>query len=174
MAQYPHVLHPAPTLTGDRANQVSQITHWIEDQIAEASPNQNAAIDWSVRYQNYADTHPRLTALQAYSAWLVSTVGRDMLKVVGEAIGPEQAKIDEQFGEGTASGLGKVASHIPGLPALAGIADFLGRLTQANTWIRIAEALLGVGLLIVAVAKLAGNTAIGRTAAKAGKAAMIL
>lgn len=55
-----------------------------------------------------------------------------------------------------------------------GIADFLGRLTQASTWLRVAEVLLGSALIIVALAKLASNTSVGRAATRAGKAAMIL
>jgi hypothetical protein len=57
---------------------------------------------------------------------------------------------------------------------VSGVTDFLTRLTQGNTWIRVAEVLLGLGLIIVGLAKLASGTAAGRAAVKAGKAAAIL
>lgn len=60
------------------------------------------------------------------------------------------------------------------LAGLASIGDFFGRLTQASTWIRVAEVLLGSALIIVSLAKLAAGTPVGRAAAKAGKAAAIL
>jgi hypothetical protein len=59
-------------------------------------------------------------------------------------------------------------------PGLAQIGGFFSRLTQANTWLRIAEVLLGVGLIIVSLAKLADGTSVGNTAQKAGKAIRIL
>lgn len=58
--------------------------------------------------------------------------------------------------------------------ALASIGDFFRRLTEGSTWLRIAEGLLGLGLIIVGLAKLASGTAAGRAAARAGKAAAIL
>lgn len=63
------------------------------------------------------------------------------------------------------------AGSVPGLSA---IGDFFGRLAQASTWIRVAEVILGAGLIIVSLARLAAGTPVGQAAAKAGKAAMIL
>lgn len=60
------------------------------------------------------------------------------------------------------------------LSGLAAIGDFFSRLTQASTWIRVAEVLLGAGLIIVGLAKLASGTPVGKAAVKAGKAAAIL
>lgn len=39
---------------------------------------------------------------------------------------------------------------------LSAIGDFANKLTQANTWLRIAEALLGIVLIGVALAKITG------------------
>lgn len=69
------------------------------------------------------------------------------------------------------------AAGVPGSGALSGLAaigDFFSRLTQASTWLRVAEVALGAALLIIGLAKLASNTPVGRAAAKAGKAARIL
>lgn len=60
------------------------------------------------------------------------------------------------------------------LSGLAAIGDFFSKLGQANTWLRVAEVLLGAGIIIVALAKLASDTPAGRAAVKAGKAAAIL
>ena len=57
---------------------------------------------------------------------------------------------------------------------LDAIGDFFNKLGQAGTWIRVAEVLLGLGLLIVGISKLASGTPIGNAAATAGKAAAIL
>jgi len=51
---------------------------------------------------------------------------------------------------------------------------FRNYLTQASTWIRVGEVLLGGALIIIALAKLAADTPVGHAAAKVGKAAMIL
>ena len=60
------------------------------------------------------------------------------------------------------------------LSGLAAIGDFFGRLTEASLWIRVAEVILGLGLITVGLAHLAAGTPIGRAAAKAGKAAALL
>lgn len=73
---------------------------------------------------------------------------------------------------------GVTTGSLPRLPnpvsGLAAIGDFLGRLSQASTWVRVTEALIGLGLIIVGVAKLAAGTPVGNAALTAGKAAAIL
>lgn len=68
--------------------------------------------------------------------------------------------------------------NVPGvgnpLSGLAAIGDFFSRLTQASTWIRVAEIIVGAGLIIVSLAKLAAGTPAGKAAIKAGKVAAIL
>lgn len=54
---------------------------------------------------------------------------------------------------------------------LSNIADFFSRLSQANTWIRIAEFGLGGALILVGVAHMAKGTQVGQTAAKVAKTA---
>lgn len=45
-----------------------------------------------------------------------------------------------------------VAATVPGGAALAAVGDFLGRLTQAATWERVGEVLLGLVLIAVGIA----------------------
>lgn len=60
---------------------------------------------------------------------------------------------------------------IPGLPnplnaiaapltGLSAIGDFFQRLTQANTWIRLGEVVLGLVLIVAGVSKMAGISAV--------------
>lgn len=66
--------------------------------------------------------------------------------------------------------LPKIAIANP-LDALKGIADFFQRLTQASTWLRVAEVVLGLGLIAVGLAKITNTDtklkAAGKTAVKA-------
>jgi hypothetical protein len=78
------------------------------------------------------------------------------------------------IGAGGQSPAAAVANSSTTLTGLAAIGDFFQRLTQGATWIRIAEGILGLGLIIVGLAKLASGTAVGKAAARAGKAAAIL
>src|SRR5215469_7410918 len=60
-------------------------------------------------------------------------------------------------GSGLSPSTGTVKGDRPpaGLPTgLAAIGDFFARLTEGNTWIRIGEALLGIVLMAVGVARL--------------------
>lgn len=57
---------------------------------------------------------------------------------------------------------------------LSGVSNFFHALTEKSTWIRVAEVLLGAALLLIGLAKLAGNTQVGKAAKGiATKAALI-
>lgn len=60
------------------------------------------------------------------------------------------------------------------LTGLNAVGDFFSRLTEANTWLRVAEFFLGLGLIIVGVARMAGDTPVGRAATTVGTFAKIL
>jgi len=60
------------------------------------------------------------------------------------------------------------------LDFLRNIAAFFDKLGQASTWLRIGEFIIGAGLIIVGLARLASGTAVGKAAVRAGKAAAIL
>jgi hypothetical protein len=57
------------------------------------------------------------------------------------------------------------------LAGLAEIGDFFSKLGERATWIRVAEVVVGGGLVIVAISHLAANTSAGQTIVKAGKTA---
>lgn len=82
------------------------------------------------------------------------------------------------IGAGAALGLGNEspsAAVATGQAAQNAAGKVTGWVHNIEQWlIRGFEMLLGAGLIIVALAKLAGDTPIGRTAIKAGKAAAIL
>lgn len=61
---------------------------------------------------------------------------------------------------GTGPGL-SLPNPLSGLESVSG---FFSTLTQANTWIRVAEVLLGAALLIIGLAKLASGTEVGKAA----------
>lgn len=77
---------------------------------------------------------------------------------------------DQQAG-GTVGTIPVVANP---LDWLSNIADFFDRLSQANTWIRIAEFVLGGALVLVGVAHMAKGTPVGDAAGKIAKTAGLL
>lgn len=68
----------------------------------------------------------------------------------------------------------KNAAANSNLGGLASIGQFFDRLSEASTWIRVGEVLLGLALVIVGAAKLFSNTSVGRAAEKVGKVAMLI
>jgi len=69
---------------------------------------------------------------------------------------PTQAQAQAQKNAHPPTGIAsKIHSALSGATTAAtGVGDFLGRLTQASTWIRVGEVLLGLALIIVGLAKL--------------------
>lgn len=60
------------------------------------------------------------------------------------------------------------------LGVVTSVGQFLGKLGEASTWKRIAEFVLGLGLVIVGLSAVAGHTRVGQAATKvASKAALI-
>lgn len=57
--------------------------------------------------------------------------------------------------------------------AVAGVPDFLARLSNAHTWLRVAEAVVGIAFLIIGLNHVLGNPA-GKAAGVAAKAAVLL
>jgi hypothetical protein len=71
-------------------------------------------------------------------------------------------------------GLTQSIANANPLAGVAAIGDFFQRLTQAHTWVRIGEVVLGLALFVVGLAAVAGHTKAGKTATKiAAKAALI-
>lgn len=117
-------------------------------------------------YQVLSGPFPSQGAAQAWSPTPLGILDWVQAGVAGVLVGG-----GEQSPAAAIATAGKVTNPLTGLAA---IGDFFQRLTQGNTWIRVAEAVLGLGLVIVGLAKLASGTAVGRAAASAGKAAAIL
>ena len=123
-------------------------------------------------------------AAQAYTAFDAANPGNSpyinaklfAVKVAVEGL--DKAVADEAglLGDVVTKGIPAAAAAVPKSPlgGIAAIGDFFGRLTEANTWIRVAEFVLGAALIIVGLAKLASGTAAGKAALKVGKAAAIL
>lgn len=65
------------------------------------------------------------------------------------------------------AGTGGVSSDTNLLPGLANIGAFFDKLGEANTWIRVAEILLGAALILTGVAKLLSGTSVGQAAGQA-------
>lgn len=124
------------------------------------------ASEFSAFAETFHAQHPTATAQQALQAFLDTALGKALAKNIG-GTGKLLGELPAAAAKGAENAYAK-------LSPLAAVGDFLSRLTSANTWLRVAEVLLGTALIIVALAKLAGDTPIGRTAAKVGKAAMIL
>jgi hypothetical protein len=60
------------------------------------------------------------------------------------------------------------------LGAVTSVAQFVGRLGEAHTWVRIGEFVIGLALFIVGLSAVAGHTRAGQAATKiAGKAALL-
>jgi hypothetical protein len=110
----------------------------------------------------YAAANPSLTPKQASSAFAVMIAVEGLDKAITAALG------------GSAGLLG-AATKVQGLNPFQGwLTGFLSTLTSAHTWERVAQAVIGLGLIIVGLAKLASGTAAGKAAVKAGKAVKIL
>lgn len=126
------------------------------------------------------------TSLGFATAGLFGGAGWHELNISGSATKAQaQAEAVKEFPKGTApttsvkTGVSNAVSQeatgsATGLAGLASIGDFFGRLTEANTWIRVLELILGVGLVIVGMAHAAGGTPAGRAAKRVAVKAALL
>jgi hypothetical protein len=112
------------------------------------------------------------------SAQVVQAAAKPAAKPGQTVMGPypDKAAANAAVQAGGPAGTPPVTGPAPSLNPLSGIAavgDFFGRLSQANTWIRVAEVLLGAALLIIGLAKLASGTQVGHAAAGLAKKAAL-
>ena len=129
---------------------------WVENDPSLAPYEGDTALQM---YQALKTAFPTATPLQrgstVYQAWLTNGIGSTVQKIVGAA--------------GTA--LGATATGVETATILPGwtnpLTTLLSNLTSANTWIRVAEGLLGIILLAVGVARLTHAQNIISTAVKA-------
>jgi hypothetical protein len=143
---------------GTRAHQVAVIAADLDT----FYPNSGAGNN----YRAFAAAHPKLGAMQAAQTWAGSAFAKGLQKAFGITIGAALKAIEAST-VGAAQGVAKASQAID--PA-----NFLGILTEASTWKRVAEFAIGAILLAVAVAKLAENTPAGAKLASGLKKAAIL
>lgn len=140
---------------------------------------------WYHPFADVKDVQFSWAIVQLASPPAAGSVYRD--GIVNQVEGPYSTKAAAQAAIGTTGTSGKgggpngtdtsnpQANKTPKLPdPLAAIGDFFGRLAEGSTWIRVAEVLLGLGLIVVGLSHLAAGTPIGRAATTAGKAAALL
>lgn len=96
------------------------------------------------------------------------------LAVNGTLDGPFSTKAEAVAAEAKERTKPIPAIGLPGVKNPIGTLNgFLTALSDKNTWVRIAEAVLGLGLLIVGLSQLAKGTPLGDAAGKAAKFAML-
>jgi hypothetical protein len=133
-------------------------------------------VDYGHLYISYMHAHPTaspgdifnrtVTALnnaKAQLGQLPSAIG---------SVGNNLGKIMNQFGTGTATGLGNVVKDLTPGQGWAGLLTFLGDLTNPHTWLRVAEFVIGGVLIAVslnAILKQSTGVDVAGTAVKAAK-----
>lgn len=129
-----------------RDQQVQNLAAYIERKV----PGQQG-VQLASQYESYASAHQNITASSAYLGWLLSAVGHGLGKSLQDILGLS-AKNAQQIAQGTGAGLDKTGQALQG--GLAGIGDFFARLTEASTWIRVGEVVLGLILIAVGLARI--------------------
>jgi hypothetical protein len=102
--------------------------------------------------KKYPSATPQQKGSTVYQVWL----GAGTAQAVGDIIGA------------TGTAVGSVATGVAtGLPSWEGsLGSFLGDLTSASTWIRVAKVIVGGAMLLVGIAKLTGASGIAASAVK--------
>lgn len=96
---------------------------------------------------------PYFTLDAAYAAWKAEPQNKDTstLDEIRQALGGALGGAIGNLPAGVQAGAGNIPNPLAGLAA---IGDFFQRLTQASTWIRVAEVLLGLILLAAGTARI--------------------
>jgi hypothetical protein len=125
-------------------------------------------------FLTYANAHPLLTAKQAASEFVSAVAAQDVGTNIAEGTS-ETGNLTNTAGQSTVSALGAVGKAVGNpLSGLAAIGNFFNLLTQRQTLIRIAEGVIGLGLIVVGLAKLAEGTPIGKAAGTVARTARIM
>lgn len=171
----PGVIQPPDTALMSRAQQIAyyaQILNGLPGAY-EGNMKKFDGYSWGDLYTyimslpQAANADPKTVASQVLGIEAAQRLGGNtaaaeagLNKSVGQI---EKAAANTNF----AAGIPKLVSNP--LDWLSNVSDFFSRLSQANTWIRIAEFVLGGALILVGVAHLAKGTEAGKAAAKAVK-----
>lgn len=118
---------------------------------------------------------PSITPDQAAAAWVTGAALSGGVSAAGGLLGQVPAAAASALQGTTAvKGANSVAAAVSNpLAFLRNIGAFFDKLSEASTWLRIGEFLLGAALVVVGVAKLASGTAAGRAAGKVAKVAAL-
>lgn len=152
-----------PPLTGTRANQVAQIAAYVDAEThnaASAASGLTGAVTYGDQYETYAAAYPNLSAAQAYTAWLLTSVGLTLPAAIAKSVIAGSAAA-ANLGVKGAADTGAAAGKVGSLPGISSVIDFLKDLSSRNTLQRLAEGTLGLVLILVGVSKLADGTAVG-------------
>lgn len=165
-----------------KGQEIQRIGQYIENRV----PGTNG-VTLASDYEQFAADHTSLTATATFFAWAAARAKTGALKAAGidtlaahKALGQiargtekgiertGQNAIDRILGEiekaliAVGKGIGSAVTSLPG---------FLSTLTQRNTWIRIAEGGIAIGLILIAANRILNNkpAQIAKTAAKVVK-----
>jgi hypothetical protein len=153
------------TVTGNtRATQIAYYAQALGELTGTYAGNETSydGLTWSAFYEKLANAYPSDDPLELANA----VVGIAAAQHV--AVSDVKSVLDATSNTATAvaKGANAYVTSLPSPPsnpldALASIGSFFSTLTQANTWIRIAEVLLGVALTIVVLDELLKGTPAG-------------
>jgi len=133
-------------LTQKQRDEIDQVY-----QAAISKGDTQLAQDWLVFANEFWPQHPTYSVQQVLDAFLAVEVGKGLGKGI--------SNVGTLVGSGVPNAAAKAAESLPKVSnPLTAIADFFGALSQANTWIRVAEVVLGVVLLGVGLAHLTGTS----------------
>lgn len=106
-----------------------------------------------------------MTAPQVYNSLAASNPGASPLLIgqqvtdiwIGGGLAGGIADLVTNLGNATAATEMGVTTGVPSpFAGIAAIGDFFNRLTQANTWVRVGETVLGILLIVSGLMKLSG------------------
>lgn len=119
-------------------------------------------------YREYHNAHPGLTPYQNLMAYMAEIVQKGLDKVISET-SVTLGKIPGAAAQGAEKAIASMPFVTNPLDFLRNIASFFDKLTEANTWLRVGEFLLGAALLMLGISKLFASTKLGREATRAVK-----
>jgi hypothetical protein len=132
--------------------------------------------DYGHLYITYMHAHPALAPATVYAETVTAlNNAKAQLGQLPSAIGSvgnNLGKIMNQFGTGTALGLGQVTKDLTPGAGWAGLLTFLGDLTNPHTWLRVAEFLVGgilIGIGLNAILKQSTGVDVAGSAVKVAK-----
>jgi hypothetical protein len=115
----------------------------------------------------FAAANPAYTPEEAALVFEADIAAKGLATAIAEASGT----LGTAIGQSAPADVGKAVSPIG--TAISSVPGFLSFITQRDFLIRVAEGVLGLALIVVAIAKLADGTAAGRAAGNIAKKAAL-